>query len=39
MHMGSIVTDIDHEHDLVYLAVDWGGFREDPEATDDPACE
>jgi hypothetical protein len=33
------VTDVDQERQLVYLAVDWSSFRDDPEATDDPACE
>jgi hypothetical protein len=33
------VVDIDHENRFVYLAVDWSGFRDDPEAADDPACE
>lgn len=25
------VVDVDSERELVYLAVDWGGFRDDPE--------
>jgi hypothetical protein len=33
------VTAVDEEARLVYLAVDWGSFRDDPEATDDPGCE
>lgn len=35
----AMVTAIDEEARLVYLAVDWASFRDDPEATDDPACE
>lgn len=33
------VLDMDQEKRLLYLAVDWGTFRDDPEAGDDPACE
>lgn len=33
------VVDVDHERQLVFLAVDWRGWRDDPEATDDPSCE
>jgi hypothetical protein len=33
------VVDIDRESKLVWLAVDRGSFRDDPEATEDPACE
>lgn len=33
------VVDIDREHEFVYLAVDWGSGRDDPEATEDPDCE
>jgi hypothetical protein len=33
------VTGIDEEKQLVYLKVDWHSFRDDPEATEDPACE
>lgn len=35
----AVVVDIDEERQLVYLSVDWQGFRDDPEAADDPACE
>lgn len=33
------VTAVDEEARLVYLAVDWGSFRDDPEAEEDPSCE
>lgn len=33
------VTGVDPEKKLVYLAVDWRGWRDDPEAADDPARE
>jgi hypothetical protein len=29
----------DPPYRVVYLAVDWKSFRDDPEAADDPACE
>jgi hypothetical protein len=35
----AVITDVDQEKALVYLAVDWKSFRDDPEATEDPACE
>jgi len=33
------VTDVDEERRLVYLEVDWRGWRDDPAAAEDPACE
>lgn len=33
------ITDVDEEHGLVYLAVDWASFRDVPGAADDPGCE
>lgn len=33
------VTDVSGQFGFVYLEVDWLSFRDDPEATDDPACE
>jgi len=33
------VTDVSEEHRFVFLDVDWSSFRDDPEATEDPACE
>lgn len=33
------VTAVDEEARLVYLAVNWQSFRDDPEAGEDRACE
>jgi hypothetical protein len=33
------VTEVDGARGLVYLAVDWGSFRDDPDTSEDPACE
>jgi hypothetical protein len=33
------VTDVSEQFGFVYLEVDWHSFRDDPEATGDPACE
>jgi hypothetical protein len=33
------VAEVDEGRDLAWLEVDWHSFRDDPEATGDPACE
>lgn len=35
IHADATVTDIDEGRGLVYLAVDWHSFRDDPEAAED----
>lgn len=34
----AVVTDVSEQFGFVYLKVDWGSFRDAPEAEDDPGC-
>ncbi|HEY1705526.1 MAG TPA: hypothetical protein VGG75_38055 [Trebonia sp.] len=35
----AVVAEVDEVRGLAWLEVDWHSFRDDPEATEDPACE
>lgn len=35
----AVVAEVDEARGLLRLDVDWHSFRDDPETTEDPACE